>query len=175
MKCSSIFPVVGLLLLIVVSAAFAGCAAQPSVNTYHGKTFSLNYPRDWQIFDAYKLGKFPESYRSMMPEVVIFAPSLKYPTPVIIATYVYPISDPFGKQDAELKLDNITQGRGITFSYLTTITMDGEPAYVYRSYDTYGNAARNVLLRKGSSLYYVQGYEDEKNLNLLIQSFKSTP
>ena len=108
---------------------------------------------------------------SNIPEAIIFAPSLTYPTPVVIATYVYPQTDSFGKQEAEIKLNNITQTMGGKFSYLDTITVDGEPAYEYRSYDPNGNAARNIILRKGAYVYYIQGYEDEKNLWLLIQSF----
>ncbi len=150
-------------------------STQPTVNTYHGKTFSVNYPLDWQTFDAFTLTNLPESYRSTIPEAVAFAPSLKYPTPLVVSAYAYPKADPFGKQEAEAKLSNITLGKGTKFSYLDTITVGGEPAYEYRSYDAYGNAARNVLLRKGSYLYYIQGYEDEKNLKLLIQSFQANP
>lgn len=150
-------------------------STQPTVNTYHGKTFSVNYPMDWQTFDVFTIANLPESYRSTIPEAVAFAPSLKYSTPLIVNAYAYPKADPFEKQEAEAKLNNITLGKGTKFSYIDAITVDGEPAYEYRSYDAYGNAARNVLLRKGSYLYYIQGYEDEKNLKLLIQSFQANP
>jgi hypothetical protein len=161
----------GLVCILVVM--ITGCTDSTSaVNTFHGKTFSADYPGNWQVFDAYSLYTIPESDRDTIPEAVIFAPSTKYPTPITVGVYNNPLSASFGKTEADARLNLITQGQGTTYTYIDTITVGGEPAYEYRSRDPNGNEVRNVLLREGSHVYFIQSYKDEKNLALFIQSFK---
>ena len=176
MKYPYFYSYITVLILFIVLISVSGCTAQSSaVHTFKGKTFSVEYPSDWQAFDAYTLYNVPESDRNIIPEAVIFAPSMKYPTPVAIGVYTYSPSDPFGKQEAETKLHVISQARGTQFSYLGSITISGEQAFAYRSSDPNGNPVKNILFRNGSRLYYIQSYEAEKNLGLLIQSFKILP
>ena len=106
MKTFSVW-VVTILTIIVILVNFTGCVDQKTLTirdskqhmlkTYNGSTFSVNYPSDWQTYDVFKTSNTPESYRTTVPEAVIFSPSQTYPTPISISSYVYTISSPFNK------------------------------------------------------------------------------
>lgn len=183
MKTFSVW-VVTILTIIVILVNFTGCVDQKTLTirdskqhmlkTYNGSTFSVNYPSDWQTYDVFKTSNTPESYRTTVPEAVIFSPSQTYPTPISISSYVYPISSPFNKTEAENKLNSIHQEKGIQFSYLLSMTIDGATAYVYKSYSYDNNPYKNIIFRKGQYIYYIQGSEYENNLTFILQSFKAT-